>query len=669
MTISPTGEALRKALDGPFHDLKQRWRDEVPAESMIRDTALGMEEARDWTLDHLIPLARSGFATAGFPAAQGGTGNTADSVANFEMMAMGDLSLTIKSGVQHGLFGGAIVNLGTAWHHETFLPRAMSVELPGCFAMTELGHGSDVQSIETSITWDPETSEFVVHSPSPSATKAYIGNAARDGRMAAVFGQLWVNGEHQGIHVALVPIRDETGHPLPGVTTGDHGHKGGLLGIDNGTLSFEHVRVPREMLLDRFGGVNEAGEYESPIKSKNARFFTMLGTLVRGRICVGGGASSATRKALTISVNYANRRRQFRQPGLGEEIRLLDYLTHQRRLLPNVATAYAFGFAQNQLALELQRVTDAGGADAHAARALETFAAGMKAAQTRWANDTIQECREACGGAGYMSDNAITLLRQDADIFATFEGDNTVLLQLVAKALLLNYKTSWGEMDMRGTAQKTARLIGGTVLERTTARSLIDRLVASANRKPESQKLRARGWQIQMFEFRESHVVEGLAQRMRAASKAEDGFEAVNRCQPHMLEAARAHIDRVVLEDFVEAIDGCADDYIKALLVKVCDLYALSTIEANRAWYLEHEAFDPRRSKSITATVDELCGELRPRSKELVEGLGVPEAWMRHPRTAVPPLAGSGWLGRGVPLRGDAPRRRPSTHYGDVGCR
>ena len=97
--------------------------------------------------------------------------------------------------------------------------------------------------------------------------------------------------------MVLVPLRDESGRDLPGVTTGDHGHKGGLLGIDNGTISFDHVRVPRLMLLDRYGGVDEEGRYHSPIESKNARFFTMLGTLVRGRICVGGGAASAARSA------------------------------------------------------------------------------------------------------------------------------------------------------------------------------------------------------------------------------------------------------------------------------------------------------------------------------------------------------------------------------------
>ena len=640
MNTTATGEALRRALDGPFHEIKQRWRNEVDGADVVRDPALSMEEARDWTLERVKDLAARHLVTAGFPAAQGGSGTAAESCAHFEMAALGDLSVTIKSGVQHGLFGGAIVNLGTTYHHETFLPDAITVKLPGAFAMTELGHGSDVQSLETTITYLPETDELEVNSPTPTATKAYLGNAGRDGRMAAVFGQLYVDGEHHGVHVVLVAIRDEDGNDLPGVTTGDQGHKGGLLGVDNGTLSFDHVRVPRLMLLDRYGGIDADGEYHSPISSKNARFFTMLGTLVRGRICVGGGAASATRKALTIAVNYADRRRQFRQPGLGEEILLLDYRTHQRRLLPNVARAYAYGFAQTELALQLQRVTDAAGADPQASRELETRAAGMKALQTRWANDTIQECREACGGAGYMSDNGLTLLRQDADVFATFEGDNTVLLQLVAKALLLDYKASWGDMDMRGTAQKTARLIGSAVMERTTARSVIERLIASADRKPEADRLSARGWHVQMFEFREQHTIEGLARRMRTAAKAEDSFEAINACQPHMLEAAKAHIDRIVLEAFIGGIEQCDDDYIKALLVKVCDLYALATIEANRAWFLEHEVFDPKRSKAITAAVDDLCADLRGKSRELVEGLGVPEGWLTHARAAIPPLIG-----------------------------
>ena len=629
MSTSPTGQALSTALDGPFRAIKQRWRDEVTADDIVRDPTLSLPDAREWTLDRLVRLAGRKLAVAGFPAEHGGTGPQSESVAHFEMLALGDLSLTIKSGVQHGLFGGAIVNLGTQWHHETFLPQVISVEMPGAFAMTELGHGSDVSSIETTITYVPETDELEVNSPTPSSTKAYLGNAGQHGQWATVFGQLEVNGENQGVHVVLVPIRDHALADLPGVTTGDQGHKGGLLGVDNGTIRFDHVRVPRRHLLDKFGGIGDDGAYHSPIESKNARFFTMLGTLVRGRICVGGGAASATRKALSIATRYALQRTQFRQPGLGEEILLLDYQTHQRKLLPNIARAYAYGFAQNEMALALQRVIDADGADPVAARELETRAAGMKALLTRWANDTIQLCREACGGAGYLSENGLTLLRQDADVFATFEGDNTVLQQLVAKALLLDYKKTWGDMDLRGTAQATARMVGGSVLERTTARSVIDRLVLSA-RNLGGDPMRKRGWHVQLFEDREAHVVEGLAKRMRAAGKApaENAFAAVNACQEHMLNAARAHTDRVVLEAFIEGIEETRDPYIRSILNQVCDLFALATLEEHRAWYMEHDRFDGNRSREISQAVDDLIVELRPVVVELVEGLGVPEGWL-----------------------------------------
>lgn len=631
-----TGAALIEALDGPFHRLKQRWRDELDADDVVRDPAFTVDQARDWTLSRVVRLSEGGFVTAGFPSEFGGNGTHADSVANFEMAGLGDLSLTIKTGVQHGLFGGAIVNLGNSEQHEKYLSDVISCRLLGCFAMTELGHGSDVSSIETTITWLPDSGEFEVHSPTPGSRKAYIGNAGRDGRMAAVFGQLFVAGECHGVHTILVPIRDADGRDIPGVTTGDHGAKGGLNGIDNGTLMFDHVRVGRDMLLDRFGGLDAEGNYHSPIENPNARFFTMLGTLVRGRICVGGGAASATRRALSIATRYGLQRSQFRRPGLGEEIVLLDYQTHQRRLLPNIARAYAYGFAQNELALALQEVLDANAAnqrDEVKARELETRAAGMKALLTRWATDTIQVCREACGGAGFMAENQITLSRSDVDVFATFEGDNTVLMQLVAKALLLDYKKTWGDMDLRGTAQATARLVGEAVMERSTARAAIGRLVDAAQRVPESEKLLSRGWQVEMFEDRERHLVEGLARRMRAAAKLpkDEAFAAINQVQSHMLAAATAHTERQVLEAFIAGIEQCKDASAAGVLSQLCDLYALATLESDRAWFLEHNRMTPARAKAITTAVDELCATLRPHALTLVEGLGVPEKWLQAP--------------------------------------
>ena len=626
LTGAALGAALGRALDGQLADRRAAARASFPAERLHRDPGQTIDEARDWVLDRLTELSDAGFGAAGIQTNADDEPDPAAAVIAFELLAHGDLSTLIKSGVQFGLFGGAVTNLGTRWHHDTFLPDITSMKLLGCYAMTELGHGSDVSGLETTITYMAEDDEYVVHSETPGATKAYIGNAARDGRMAVVFGQLLVRGKNHGVHAVLVPIRDEDGADLPGVTTSDHGGKGGLLGVDNGMLRFDRVRVPRRMLLDRYGGVNEAGQYTSPIENPNRRFFTMLGTLVRGRVCIAAGGGIAARRGLSIATRYALRRRQFEAPGQPDGVLLLDYLTHQRRLLPAIARAYALGFAQNELTAALVHIQGGGEYTEREQRQLETRAAGLKALSTRFANDTLQECREACGGAGYMTENRLVQLRGDADIFATFEGDNTVLLQLVTKALLTDYKQVWGDLDRVGMVQATARMVGGTVLERTAANLVVDRLVATARRRPEELTLVDRGWHAYLFTEREQHALESLARRMRRASGRD--FESVNRLGDHMLFVARAHLERVALEAFIAAIEACDDPDAKAVLERLCTLYALSSINHDRAWFTEHNRISTGRAKAIGAQVNALCAELRPDALALVEGFGIPESWL-----------------------------------------
>ena len=101
------------------------------------------------------------------------------------------------------------------------------------------------------------------------------------------------------MHCVLVPIRDDEGNDLPGVTTSDCQYKGGLPGVDNGRIMFDHVRVPRVNLLNKYGDVAPDGTYSSPIENPNRRFFTMIGTLIRGRITVGGSAGNAARSRWT----------------------------------------------------------------------------------------------------------------------------------------------------------------------------------------------------------------------------------------------------------------------------------------------------------------------------------------------------------------------------------
>src|SRR5215217_4139088 len=383
---------LQRFLDSPHAEVRDRVREWLSQDGNAPVHDLPLEEHRAQVLAWARELAGRGETVAGYPREYGGRDDLGGYVSGFETLAFGDLSLLVKVGVQFGLFGGAVLHLGTEKHHEAYLRDIASLELPGCFAMTEEDHGSDVQHIRTTATF--EDGGFTIRTPEDGAHKAYIGNAARDGRMAVTFAQLIVGGEERGVHALLVPIRDEHGDPLPGIRLEDCGAKLGLNGVDNGRIWFDHVRVARENLLDRYAQVHADGTYFSPIENPTRRFFTMIGTLIQGRISVSGASISATKVALTIAVRRALERRQFGPPG-GREALLLDYRTHQRRLLPALATTYALSFAQQRLVDELHEVFTTDSSD-RARRELETLAAGVKAVATWHANATIQSCREAC---------------------------------------------------------------------------------------------------------------------------------------------------------------------------------------------------------------------------------------------------------------------------------
>jgi len=624
---------IQAVLDGRWAHVRKDARENLDDPDFLPVYGETMQEARERVSRAAKKLADSGRVGLGFPKAYGGEDDAGGSTTSIEMLAFGDLSLMVKAGVQWGLFGGAIQLLGTEQHHAEYLRDVMSFDLPGCFAMTETGHGSDVQQLRTTCTYDPETETFDLHTPHQAARKDYIGNAARDGRMAVVFAQLITRGKNHGVHAWLVPIRDERGDPLPGVTIGDDGPKAGLPGVDNGRLTFDHVSVPRATLLDRYGQVAADGTYTSSIENETRRFFTMLGTLVRGRVSVGGSASSATKLALDIAVRYGDVRRQFAAPGDDREIVINDYLVHQRKLLPALATSYALHFAQGELVSTMHDVQTAAHVhgkelDEEAQRELESRAAGLKVAQTAHATRTIQMCREACGGAGYLQENRLPHLKADTDVFTTFEGDNTVLLQLVAKGLLTGYRDTFGSLEGWGKVGFIADMVRETVLERTAARALIARLVDAVGRDDEAPML-ARGWQLKMFEFREKHALEGAIRRLRKNSTT-DGmapFDMFNDVQDHVLKTAQTHIDRVVLEAFVAGVDRTDDPAAKALLDKVCDLYALSTIEADKAWFLEHGRLTVSRSKTLTGTVNQLLKELRPHIVTLVDAFAIPVRW------------------------------------------
>ncbi|OBK73417.1 acyl-CoA dehydrogenase [Mycobacterium sp. 1164985.4] len=634
--MTTTAEHLRNALDGRWRDVKNRLREELSSEIFRPHYTPNTVIARTKVAEQLKIMAAQGSAEDGFKKEHGGNGDVGAAVTQIEMLAMSDLSLMVKAGVQWGLFGGAIENLGTERHHEKYVRRIIDCDLLGCFAMTETGHGSNVQALETTATYDPATEEFIIDSPTPTSRKDYIGGAAETARMAAVFAQLITpDGVGHGVHCVLVPIRDEEGNDLPGITTSDCHYKGGLPGVDNGRIQFDKVRVPRENLLNKYGDVAPDGTYSSPIENPGRRFFTMLGTLVRGRVTVGGSAAAAARVALDIATRYALQRRQFEAPGADHEVVIMDYLVHQRRLLPLIAKSYALQFAQNELVAKCHDLQSAENPDPEEQRELEARAAGLKAVNTWHATQAIQEAREACGGAGYMAENRLIALKADTDVFTTFEGDNHVLIQLVAKQLLTAYADDIKSMSPVEWVRFAANFAGERVLKRTAAETIMQTILDTRQDNEEEGSLFNRGTQVKMFEDREEYMISTVARRLQGKSKEMSEFDAFNAVQDHVLHSAQAHIDRVILEAFVAGIDACEDEEARTILNMVCDLYALSAIEEDKAWFIEHRYISTERAKAVTRGINERCRSLRPYAELLVDGFGIPEqlryAEMLHP--------------------------------------
>ena len=618
---------------GQWADIRRSARTLCEDPDMWKIEGQPSAQHRERVSGQLNRLVEAGGVLLAFPDYVGGGNNPGGNIANFEQLVLADPSLQIKSGVQWGLFGSAVMHLGTEEHHKKWLPGIMSLDIPGCFAMTETGHGSDVASIATTATYDADAGNFILHTPHRGAWKDYIGNAAVDGKAAVVFAQLIVAGENHGVHALYVELRDAKGF-VPGVGGEDDGPKGGLNGIDNGRLHFTNVRVPRENLLDRYGSVDVHGVYSSPIESRGRRFFTTLGTLVQGRVSLVGASVVASQLASTIAVRYSLDRRQFPLPGSEDEQVLMDYQTHQRRLVPHLANTYAMSFAQDEL-LDLFHDVFRGAKDTEEERQdLETLAAALKPYATWLALDNLQAGREACGGQGFLSENRLSSLRADLDVYATFEGDNTVLLQLVAKRLLGDYAKAFTEGGFGSMASYVADHVGDAAINRSGLRRLAQNVSDFGSTGRSIGYVRDTASQRQLLTDRVESMVAKLADELRPATKMEprDAAALVNANQSAMIDAAWAHAELVVWEAFTNAVDGMDEGPTKQIMRWLRDLHGFVLIEKHRDWYLMNGRLSAHRAEAITDYINHrLLPRLRPHLGDLVAGFALSDANVRAP--------------------------------------
>ncbi|KAK9689791.1 hypothetical protein RND81_09G081300 [Saponaria officinalis] len=527
-------------------------------------------------------------------------------IALHDVVSVYDHSLTVLVGAQYFLWGGAIQFFGTKRHHDKWLKITEDYLVKGCFAMTELGHGSNVRGIETITIYDPKTEEFVINTPCESAQKYWIGGAANHATHTIVFSQLNINGKNQGVHAFIAQIRDEDGNVCPNIRIADCGHKIGLNGVDNGRIWFDHLRIPRENLLNSVADVSPDGQYLSAIENPDQRFAAFLAPLTSGRINIAVSALYITRVGLATATRYSLSRRAFSLAPNEPEVLLLDYPSHQRRLLPLIAKTYAMTFAGNYLkSIYVKRTPETN-------KTIHVVSSALKATLT-WHNmRTLQECREACGGQGLKTENRIGHLKGEFDVQLTFEGDNNVLMQQVSKAL-------FGEFM---ACQKLKRPFKGLWLEHMNSSSpLIPSQLTSSD-------LRSSQFQTDIFCLRERDLLNRFVAEVSAHLKHGRSKEQAFVLNYQLAEdLGRAFADKTILITSLEAEAKVAAGPLKDILALLRTTYALITLEEDvsflRYGYLTIENADVVRKEVI-----KLCTELRPHALALVSSFGIPDAFL-----------------------------------------
>ncbi|RIA90727.1 acyl-CoA dehydrogenase/oxidase [Glomus cerebriforme] len=533
-------------------------------------------------------------------------------------------------GAHRGMFIPTLIGQGTKEQKEKFLVPALNYQIIGCYAQTELGHGSNVKGLETTAIYIPETDEFEIHSPYLTASKWWVGGLGKTANHAIVMAQLISNGKNYGPHPFVVQIRDMKTHlPLPSITIGDIGPKFGFNSTDNGFILFEHVRIPRFNMLSKFSQIKKGtGEYINPPNQKLS-----YGTMVLVRAIIISGVRVTLARAATIAIRYSAVRRQFidkdepkkLEDGSIVETSILDYTMQQYRLFPVIAQSYACFFtAKMMVNLYTEYTKQSSSGDYSLLADLHASSSGLKSLTTTMAVDSIEDCRRACGGHGYSSFSGFVKFYQDYLPNTTWEGDNYILTHQTARYLLKTFR--------QVTSHKNPEIYASQSNKNPTI-SYILQYLNEPNQKCTAitpSDFNNHEIQLRAFKHRVAFLIANVVDQIDNQKKSWNSMLVeINRI-------SRAHCQYLLVQNFITALHQPSEDEslrmlhnspaLKEVMTSICNLFVLHTMEKDIGDFLESEYLTTPQARLLRIQVYNLLKEIRPNAVSLVDAFLIPDS-------------------------------------------
>ncbi|KAI5613573.1 peroxisomal acyl-coenzyme A oxidase 1 isoform X1, partial [Silurus asotus] len=503
-----------------------------------------------------------------------------------------------------GMFLTTLLNQASPNQLDTFFTPAWNLEIIGTYAQTELGHGTHIRGLETTATYDPSTQEFVLNSPTVTSIKWWPGGLGKTSNHAIVLAQLYTQAKCHGLHAFIVPIRCmKTHQPLPGVIVGDIGPKFGFDEVDNGYLKLDNIRIPRENMLMKYSKVQPDGTYVKPPSDK-----LTYGTMVFIRAMIVGEAAMALSKSCTIAIRYSAVRHQSELRAGEPEPQILDYQAQQYKLLPLLATAYAFTFVGQYMKNTYNRITgDINQGDFSQLPELHALAAGLKAFTTWTVNTGVEVCRMACGGHGYSRSSGLPDIYVTFTPMCTYEGENTVMMLQTARYLVKSYRQVRDGKQLSGIVsylnESHPRFQPQPTASRPTVININD-----------LQSL------VEAYKIRAANLVETAAKSLQTElqrSKSQD--DAWNNSSLELIRASDAHCHYVVVKLFAAKLSEISNTAVYSVLSTLALLYALHGVAKNSGDFLQAGLLTVPQLSQITQRIKALMAEIRPNAVALVD--------------------------------------------------